>query len=122
MIASGRAATATALEVEVDGPYGAPCSHIFEAKRAVMIGAGIGATPFARVRESLALQARVGKPGALEKVHFFWVNRDQRAFEWFRELLASIERMDTGSLIDIRIYMIGGRNDAASAVGRCEGE
>jgi predicted ferric reductase/Ca2+-binding EF-hand superfamily protein len=117
LITSGRASTVPSLQVELDGPYGAPCTHIFEARHAVLIGAGIGATPFASVLESLALGAHEGrKQGSLERVHFFWINHDQHGFEWFRELLASIERMDTGTLLDVRIYMTGGRNDAASAI------
>jgi predicted ferric reductase/Ca2+-binding EF-hand superfamily protein len=117
LIASGRADTQPAIEVEVDGPYGAPCAHIFSSKKVVLIGAGIGATPFASVLESIALAGQEGRQlGQLEKVHFFWVNRDQKGFEWFRVLLASIERTDQGRLLDIRTHMTGGRNDAASSL------
>jgi predicted ferric reductase len=117
LIASGRAPQLPGLKVELDGPYGAPCSHIFEARHVVVIGAGIGATPFASVLESLVIRAQRDTPrGALEKVHFFWINRDQSSFEWFRQLLASFERLDAGRLLDIRIYMTQGRNDAASAI------
>ena len=38
------------LFANVDGPYGSPSAHIFDAKNAVLIGAGIGVTPFARFR------------------------------------------------------------------------
>ena len=38
----------------------------------------------------------------VQKVYFLWVNRDQRAFEWFTELLADLNREDTGGFFDIR--------------------
>ena len=117
LVAGGRTGEAANMEVEIDGPYGAPCSHIFSAKKVVLIGAGIGATPFASVLESIALASEQGrKLGQLEKVHFFWVNRDQKGFEWFRVLLAAIERTDQGRIIDIRTHMTGGRNDASSSL------
>ena len=37
------------LEIHVDGPFGAPASDIFRAEHAVLIGTGIGVTPFASI-------------------------------------------------------------------------
>ncbi|HKP60717.1 MAG TPA: ferric reductase-like transmembrane domain-containing protein [Polyangiales bacterium] len=112
LIASGRTGRAEPLRVELDGPYGAPCTHILQTRYAVLIGAGIGATPFASVLESIALRG----PHTLEKLHFFWINRDQRSFEWFRTLLADIERRGDAGRLDIRIHMTRGRHDAAAAI------
>lgn len=93
----------------VDGPYGTPSAHIFSTKYAVLIGAGIGVTPFAAILDSILRRQRDDASSKLERVHFIWVNRDQHAFEWFTELLAELERADTEQLLDIRIYMTGGR-------------
>ena len=41
------------LSVYIDGPYGAPASQIFRAKHAVMIGTGIGVTPYASILQSI---------------------------------------------------------------------
>lgn len=41
------------LEIYIDGPYGAPSSHIFRAQHAVLIGTGIGVTPFASILQSI---------------------------------------------------------------------
>ena len=41
------------LRVFIDGPYGTPSYHIFDAEHAVLIGAGIGITPFASILQSL---------------------------------------------------------------------
>ncbi len=41
------------LEIFVDGPFGAPSSNIFRAEHAVLIGTGIGVTPFASILQSI---------------------------------------------------------------------
>ena len=41
-------------QVFIDGPYGTPSFHIFQAEHAVLIGAGIGITPFASILQSIA--------------------------------------------------------------------
>jgi predicted ferric reductase len=107
----------TQLKGYVDGPYGTPSAHIFESKRAVLIGAGIGVTPFAAILESLLMRAygySGARPVALEKLHFVWLNRDQYSFEWFGDLLARIEAQDTRQLLDVNIYMTAGRIDIAA--------
>ncbi|XP_061394612.1 uncharacterized protein LOC133330155 [Musca vetustissima] len=96
------------LEIFIDGPYGAPSSHIFMAQHAVLIGTGIGVTPFASILQSIMhryWKARHHCPRCLfewasdipksvmnlRKVDFFWINRDQRSFEWFVNLLSQLE-------------------------------
>ena len=37
----------------VDGPYGSPSSRIFTVSHAVLVGAGIGVTPFASILQSV---------------------------------------------------------------------
>ena len=41
------------LEIYIDGPFGAPSSNIFRAEHAVLIGTGIGVTPFASILQSV---------------------------------------------------------------------
>ncbi|KAG8288595.1 NADPH oxidase 5 [Homalodisca vitripennis] len=96
------------LEIYLDGPYGAPSSHIFRAQHAVLIATGIGVTPFASILQSIMhryWKARHSCPNCkhtwvseipptimhLRKVDFFWINRDQRSFEWFVNLLSQLE-------------------------------
>lgn len=106
--------------VYVDGPYGSPSAAIFESRFAVLIGAGIGVTPFASVLESMVLRAGgegdSAKPSRLERAHFFWLNRDQYSFEWFAELLRDLEKRDGKGLLDIHLCMTGARA-GASALG-----
>ncbi len=109
--------SASSLPVRIDGPYGSPSTHIFQSRYAVMIGAGIGVTPFASVLGSLVLRAN-GEPAVdgveakLEKVHFFWLNRDQYSFEWFDALLQQLEQIDHAALLDVNICMTGGQTGA----------
>ncbi len=105
---------AAPLEVYVDGPYGSPTAHLFDAEYAVMIGAGIGVTPFASVLESHVLRAREGHGTKLKKGHFVWLNRDQYSFEWFADILADLEREDRAGILDLHLYMTDGRTGATS--------
>ncbi|HEV8548672.1 MAG TPA: EF-hand domain-containing protein [Polyangiaceae bacterium] len=103
------------LTAYLDGPFGTASARIFSARRAVLIGAGIGVTPFASVLESIVLRRQAGV-GSLEKVAFYWLNRDARSFEWFAELLADLERRDVDNLVSIHIFMTGGRGDSTAMV------
>ena len=44
------------MQVFIDGPYGTPSTHIFQAEHAVLIGAGIGVTPFASILQSIMMR------------------------------------------------------------------
>jgi NADPH oxidase 5 len=101
----------------VDGPFGTPSVHIFEARHAVLIGAGIGVTPFASILESILLRGhgQSDRASSLRRVHFVWLNRDQYSFEWFAALLARLEDQDRDDLLRLHIYMTGGRADMTSA-------
>lgn len=101
------------LTVHIDGPYGAPSAHVFSTRHAVLIGAGIGVTPFASVLDSIVHRANAGD-SVLEKVHFYWLSRESRAFEWFADLLLELEQRDQQQLVDINICMTGGRGNIAA--------
>jgi NADPH oxidase 5 len=102
------------LPVFVDGPYGTPSSRMLERRHVVMIGAGIGVTPFASVLQSIRLRrCAPGAGEALQKVHFVWLSGDQHAFEWFRELLSELEADDREGLFDFHIYFTAARADLA---------
>ncbi len=108
---------ATAREVFTDGPYGSPAAGVFGAKVPVLIGAGIGVTPFASVLESLLWRARAGETSAsLQRAHFFWLNRELYAFEWFHDLLVGLARDDVRGRLSAQIWLTGG-HAGASALG-----
>lgn len=41
------------LRLYIDGPYGTPSYSIFDSSHAVLVGAGIGITPFASILQSI---------------------------------------------------------------------
>ena len=99
--------------VNLDGPFGAPSQHIFESTHAVMVGAGIGVTPFASILEDLISRAHSGQ-SRLEKLYFFWLNSDSRSFAWFSELLLKVQQHDVKRLVDEQVCMTGGRGDISA--------
>lgn len=115
------------IKCYVDGPYGTPTRQIFASEHAVLIGAGIGITPFASILQSIMYRYRMRKQNCpncnyswcenlkdndmkLRKVDFIWINRDQKSFEWFVSLLTTLE-MDQadgepeGRFLEMHMYM-----------------
>ncbi len=65
--------------VMIDGPYGTASEHVFDYKTSVLIGAGIGVTPFASILKTIWY--RINQPTnvvRLKKVHFVWICRDKQ--------------------------------------------
>ncbi|XP_072946403.1 NADPH oxidase 5 [Epargyreus clarus] len=115
------------LEIYLDGPYGAASSHIFRAQHAALIAAGIGVTPFASILQAIMYRywgARSTCPRCqhtwaadltntmnLRKVDFFWINREQRSFEWFVSLLSQLEieqaelMESSGRFLEMHMYI-----------------
>ncbi|MCJ1436823.1 NADPH oxidase 4 [Xylographa pallens] len=78
--------------IRIDGPYGAPAEDVFDNEVSVLIGTGIGVTPWASILKNIwHLRAGPNPPQRLRRVEFIWVCRDTSSFEWFQALLASLE-------------------------------
>ncbi|NXF50040.1 NOX5 oxidase, partial [Oceanites oceanicus] len=114
-------------ECYIDGPYGTPTRRIFTSEHAVLIGAGIGITPFASILQSIMYRYRRRKQSCpschyswcedlrdeemtLRKVDFIWINRDQKHFEWFVSLLTKLEMEQVeqepgGRFLEMHMYM-----------------
>jgi NADPH oxidase 2 len=88
--------------VYIDGPFGSASEDVFKFEIAVLVGAGIGVTPFASILKSIWYRMNYpqGKT-RLRKVYFFWICRDFGSFEWFRSLLLAIEAQDLEDRIEI---------------------
>ncbi|KAG8574912.1 hypothetical protein GDO81_009385, partial [Engystomops pustulosus] len=119
----------------IDGPFGTPSRRIFTSEHAVLIGAGIGITPFASILQSIMYRYRMRKQNCpnckyswcetvkdnemkLKKVDFIWINRDQKFFEWFVSLLTKLEldqadEEPEGRFLEMHMYMTSalGKND-----------
>ncbi len=99
------------IPVYLDGPYHSPSSHIYQSQHAVLIAGGIGVTPYASILQSI-LHQRQAQSAALnlKKVHFYWFNRNKSSFEWFLDLLQTLEAEDIKGhldLFDFHLYLTG---------------
>jgi len=82
----------TMPKLRIDGPYGAPAEDVFENEIAVLIGTGIGVTPWASILKNIwHLRSRPNPPRRLRRVEFIWICKDTSSFEWFQALLSSLE-------------------------------
>ncbi|KAG0295200.1 hypothetical protein BGZ96_012302 [Linnemannia gamsii] len=98
----------TLPRVLLDGPYGSPSEDAFNYEIAVLVGAGIGVTPFASVLKHIWYSVmQPTKIITLRKVYFFWVCRDRDAFEWFQDLLIALEEQNLSDFLEIRSYLTG---------------
>jgi predicted ferric reductase len=104
----------TPLVVEIDGPYGSPTARIEGTPNVILVGAGIGVTPFASVLDSMVRRAVIDPPSAPKKIHFFWLNRDQYSFEWFAALLAQLEQSPGPPALDLHLYMTQAHRGAST--------
>ncbi|KAL9949618.1 NADPH oxidase 4 [Verticillium nonalfalfae] len=100
--------------VRIDGPYGAPAEDVFDNEIAVLIGMGIGVTPWASVLKNIwHLRRGPNPPTRLRRIDFVWVCKDTGAFEWFHNLLSSLEtqsaeaasRPDGSGFLNIHTYL-----------------
>lgn len=79
-------------KLRIDGPYGAPAEDVFDNEIAVLIGTGIGVTPWAAILKNIwHLRNSPNPPTRLRRVEFIWVCKDTTSFEWFQTLLSSLE-------------------------------
>jgi len=82
--------------LRIDGPYGAPAEDVFENEIAVLIGTGIGVTPWASILKNIwHLRNGPNPPTRLRRVEFIWVCKDTNSFEWFQTLLSSLEQQSS---------------------------
>ncbi|KAF5356184.1 hypothetical protein D9756_004130 [Leucocoprinus leucothites] len=92
--------------VRIDGPYGAPAEDVFKAEVAMLIGAGIGVTPFASILKHIWYRQKRGTLGRLRRVEFFWICRDSPSFGWFQSLLQEVEAAQADpNFLRINIYL-----------------
>ncbi|KAK2179658.1 hypothetical protein NP493_479g00002 [Ridgeia piscesae] len=122
------------IPIYIDGPFGTSTREIFDAEHAVLIGGGVGITPYASILQSIMFRYLTMKRTCVKcehvwyediprelmkvkKVDFIWVNRDQKSFEWFVSLLAQLEMLQTepgslGRILDVHLYMTGAKSAA----------
>lgn len=84
-------------QVRIDGPYGSFCKNIYHFRTIVLVGAGIGQTPFTSLLRFLHYEYQAVPKFSIQRVYFYGIARDTHAFEWFYELLRDIEHDNCSS-------------------------
>ncbi|GJN13159.1 hypothetical protein PR202_ga31500 [Eleusine coracana subsp. coracana] len=86
-------------KISIDGPYGAASQDHSKYEVILLIGLGIGATPFISVLKDIANGLDNGDgpyrhADQLKKAYFYWVTREQGSFEWFRDIMKEVSALD----------------------------
>ncbi|XP_014663461.1 PREDICTED: dual oxidase 2-like [Priapulus caudatus] len=89
----------------LDGPYGEGHQDWYKFEVAVLVGGGIGVTPFASILKDLVSRSSVSTNFACKKVYFLWVTRTQKQFEWMTDIIQDVENNDTRGLVSTHIFI-----------------
>ncbi|XP_050937029.1 respiratory burst oxidase homolog protein A-like isoform X1 [Cucumis melo] len=83
-------------KIFIDGPYGAASQDHVKYNNVVLIGLGIGATPFMSVVKDIVIRFTEnsdrrrdsGKGNqSTSKTYLYWVTREQCSFDWFKDFM-----------------------------------
>jgi predicted ferric reductase/Ca2+-binding EF-hand superfamily protein len=119
----------------LDGPYGAPAQIWEEYETLVLVGAGIGVTPFTSILSHLVNTWEASRCTnckhvndntlrqqgiKAKKVYFYWVVRDGLAPTQFRSTFEAISRTDKSGVLDMHIHItpVNNRNDTRTVIMR----
>ncbi|KAK3164487.1 hypothetical protein QOZ80_1AG0019560 [Eleusine coracana subsp. coracana] len=133
VMAEGLAEDPRFPKVFIDGPYGAPAQNYRKYDILLLIGLGIGATPFISILKDLLnniksneeLQsmhdAELGcsfKTTGPGRAYFYWVTREQGSFEWFKGVMNDVAESDRDNVIEMHNYLtsVYEEGDARSAL------
>lgn len=89
----------------LDGPFGEGHQEWTDFEVSVLVGGGIGVTPFASILKDLVFKSSVKFKIQCKKVYFIWVTRTQKQFEWLSDIIREVEEADTQDLVSVHIYI-----------------
>ncbi|CAI4224724.1 unnamed protein product [Auanema sp. JU1783] len=96
--------------VHLNGPYGDGNQEWMNYEVAILVGGGIGVTPYASTLTDLVLETRSGRHHNVKckKVYFLWICPTHKNYEWFVDVLKSVEDDDANSdhpLLETHIFV-----------------
>ncbi|KAL8141610.1 hypothetical protein V2J09_014642 [Rumex salicifolius] len=116
----------------IDGPYGAPAQDYQKYDVLLLVGLGIGATPFISILKDLLnnivkkeeqedlvsdfypvpnipsankLSPKQRKPLKTTNAYFYWVTREQGSFDWFKGVMDEVAELDQRGVIEMHNYL-----------------
>lgn len=106
-------------DISIDGPFGAPAEDALKYETVILVGAGIGVTPFASLLRHINSTLKSSSEMKLKKIYFYWICNDIQCFEWFVELLAEMEHQlnaqGNQDMLNHNIYLTRGWNSNQAA-------
>ncbi|PNT71083.1 hypothetical protein BRADI_2g22820v3 [Brachypodium distachyon] len=120
-------------KVFIDGPFGAPAQNYRKYDILLLIGLGIGATPFISILKDLLNNIKSNgeqqsmhdeelgctfKSNGPSRAYFYWVTREQGSFEWFKGVMNEVAESDRDNVIEMHNYLtsVYEEGDARSAL------
>ncbi|CAN6692557.1 unnamed protein product [Malus baccata var. baccata] len=132
-------------KIVIKGPYGAPAQNYIKFDILLLIGLGIGATPFVSIIKDIINQINLNlayNPDSItehqetsaetksnnmqreaykrgpERAYFYWITREQASFEWFKGVMDDIAECDHYHMIEMHNYLtsVYEEGDARSAL------
>ena len=102
----------------IDGPYGAPAQDYKKYDVLLLVGLGIGATPFISILKDIVNHMKVSKEGGnIENVRkhkkktfntvrafFYWVTKEEGSFDWFKGVMNEVAKIDQKGIIELHNY------------------
>lgn len=95
----------TPPKVYVDGPFGEGHQDWYKFPVAVLVGGGIGVTPFASILKDIVYKTTQPIRFPCQKVYFLWVTRTQKQFEWLTDIIREVEEKDIKDLVSVHIFI-----------------
>uniref|UniRef100_A0A6I8P7D8 NAD(P)H oxidase (H2O2-forming) n=1 Tax=Ornithorhynchus anatinus TaxID=9258 RepID=A0A6I8P7D8_ORNAN len=89
----------------LDGPFGEGHQEWHKFEVSVLVGGGIGVTPFASILKDLVFKSSVRNQMLCKKIYFIWVTRTQKQFEWLADIIREVEENDREELVSVHIYI-----------------
>ncbi|XP_007933419.1 dual oxidase 2 [Orycteropus afer afer] len=89
----------------LDGPFGEGHQEWHKFEVSVLVGGGIGVTPFASILKDLVFKSSLGSQMLCKKIYFIWVTRTQKQFEWLADIIREVEENDHQDLVSVHIYI-----------------
>ncbi|XP_076054875.1 dual oxidase [Oratosquilla oratoria] len=93
--------------IRLEGPFGGGNQDWYKFEVAVMVGGGIGVTPYASILNDLVFGTSTNRYSgvACKKVYFLWICPSHRHFEWFIDVLRDVERKDVTNVLEMHIFI-----------------
>ncbi|KAG8225393.1 hypothetical protein J437_LFUL004593 [Ladona fulva] len=97
--------TAPYPKIYLDGPFGGGHQDWYQYEVSILIGGGIGVTPFASILKDIVFRSNMNLESTCKKVYFVWVTRTQKHFEWLVDIIRELEFTDKGNVVSVHIFV-----------------